>query len=282
MTFLKIIIIIFILILIYNYLTREYKTKYPTILYFGLKGSGKTTLLTAIALDWIRKGKTVYCNYFLPNTIQYNPRRLGQFKPEPESLIICDEIALCFNNRNYQDFPKEVNEFITYQRQHKCTFICATQIFDSFDKKIRGQLDQLYQVKKFARVFVIARQIYKDIKPTDDETDITGRYHYAGLLVGTQVYFIPRYTEYFNSYDPPVLAPLYGERLSITDEQVRHLSTKLWLTDKLRESLKRKIQNIKSFPKRGKECFGRLLSRVLRVFSLVKIKRKRQEDFPEG
>lgn len=253
-----------IFIIIYDRLTKNYKNKYPTILYFGLKGSGKTTILTSIALKWLKQGKTVYSNYALPGCIVYDPRRLGEFCPEPDSLIICDEIALAFNNRNYQDFPKSVNEFITYQRQHRCVFVCATQIFDSFDKKIRGQLDQLYQVKKIGRVFVVARQIIKDIKPTEDGSDITGNYKYAGLLVGTQVKFIPRYTEYYNSFNPPVLPLIYHEKLSITDVQVRHLSNKYWRKDQILSMSKSIVQEIKEIPKKGKKYVS---SKILTVRS---------------
>lgn len=242
-----------VLIIIYDFLTREYKIKYPTILYFGLKGSGKTTILTNIAMKWIKQGKTVYSNYELPGAILYNPRRLGEFYPEPDSLIICDEIALVFNNRNYNDFPQCVNEFITLQRKHRCTFISATQIFDSFDKKIRGQLDQLYQVKKIGRVFVVARQIIKNIEPTEDESDIAGKYHYAGLLVGTQFYFIPRYQEYYNSFDPPKLPIIYNEHLPMSDEQVRHLEDRKWFADKVRKALSEGKAFLKSIPYRIKK-----------------------------
>lgn len=229
MILIKISILLMILIIIYNRITFNYSNRYPTTLYFGLKGSGKSTMLTKIALQELKKGNTVYSNFYIPGCILYDPKRLGEFYPEPESTVICDEIALVFNNRNYQDFPKNVNEFITLQRKHRVRFVCATQIFDSFDKKIRGQIDKMYQIHCYGRVFVVAHQIIKDIRPTEDGSDIAGHYKYAGLIGGLRFAFVPRYVEYFNSFDPPILPVIYTVPLPMSDLQRDHLSLSKWL-----------------------------------------------------
>lgn len=235
----KVLISISIFCVAYNYLTRNYAQKYPTILYFGLKGSGKTTTLTKIALSHIKKGITVYSNVPIPGTIMFDAARLGYFNPQPNSVILIDEIGIIFNNRNfadahYRDQFAVTNKFLKYARQCRCTVYMFTQIFDEMDKKIRGLLDGLYQCKCIGRVFVISRKINKSIAPSDDESDIIGRYRYAGLIGGIQFTFVPRYVQFFESFNPPDFGQSTElERIPITPVQSQSLTIRGWLHYKL-------------------------------------------------
>lgn len=237
----KVLSCICIFLIVYNYLTRNYAQKYPTILYFGLKGSGKTTTLTKIALKNIKKGKTVYSNVPIPGTILFDAARLGYFNPQPDSVILIDEIGIIFNNRNfvdsrYRDQFNVTNKFLKYARQCRCTVYMFTQIFDEMDKKIRGLLDGLYQCKCIGRVFVINRQIIKSIAPSDDESDIIGRYRYAGLIGGIHFTFVPRYVQFFESFNPPDFGSNTDLRqVYMKPSQIRSLNTFGWLSFRLHQ-----------------------------------------------
>lgn len=235
----KILLGVAVFAIVYNYLTRNYSQKYPTILYFGLKGSGKTTTLTKIALKNLKKGVTVYSNVPIPGTILFDAARLGYFNPQPDSVILIDEIGIIFNNRNfadahYRDQFSVTNKFLKYARQCRCTVYMFTQIFDEMDKKIRGLLDGLFQCKCIGRVFVITRKINKTIAPSDDESDIIGRYRYAGLVGGINFTFVPRYVQFFQSFNPPDFGQSTELRqIYMTPSQYRSLDLKGWILYRL-------------------------------------------------
>lgn len=240
---LKFFLILAMIYLIFQVITYRYRNVYPSVLYFGLKGSGKSTWLTKEALRYLRQGRTVYSNFKIPGCILYDPRRLGEFKPEPESVIICDEIGLIFNNRHWDSFPDSVNKLLKLERKYSFVFISATQMFDEMDKKIRGLYDHIYQVTNVAYVFCLRREIIKKQQPTEDGSDIRSTYRYAPVTT-FRVAYVPRYIEYFDSFEAPWLPSLEMETLPITETQIRHLSSAKWFRDEIRIVLLNLIHRI--------------------------------------
>lgn len=120
-----------------------------------------------------------------------------------------------------------------------------SQSYDDVDKKIRDLTDELYIMKRFARVFSIAHRVVKiqDIGHNNEGSGtIIDDYQYCGLLDclfggGLEFTFIPRWVEYFNSYNPKPLPELKLSTLPMNDIQVRHMYTKYWLLDGFKNGL---------------------------------------------
>lgn len=228
--FLKILLILFLLFVIFLLATRKYREYYPLILLFGQKGSGKTTTLTQYAIKYMKRGVKVYANFVIPGAYFFDPKRLGEFSPEPGSLLLIDEIALVWDARNWQNFAS--SKFFKLQRRCKCVCIAATQVFDDFDKRIRDLVDEMWMLSKpLFGVISIRRRVIKRVRPTEDQADIRGHYQFAGLIGGLKFAYIPRYVEYFDSYETPDFRTLASTPYPMSKSQIAHISTKKWMVD---------------------------------------------------
>lgn len=218
--------------IVFHLLTKNYLNPYKLIFIFGKKGSGKTTTLTKIALTNIRKGYKVYSTIDIPGTYLFDIKELGIKTFEPYSVVLCDEIGMVWDARDFSKFPKYVRDFFKYQRQYKLKVYLFSQTFD-VDKKIRDLTDEMYLLKNVARVFSVQRRIIKNIcikDCADGTSTLSEDYKFDSILFGgIKVCFIPRYVAFFKSYDPKKLAYIDGEYLDLNDVQREYLSTSKWI-----------------------------------------------------
>lgn len=223
--------------LVFDRLTRNYLNPYKLIFIFGKKGSGKTTTLTKIALDNIRKGYKVYSTIEIPGTYLFDIRELGLKTFDPYSVVLCDEIGMVWDARDFSKFPKYVRDFFKYQRQYKLKVYLFSQTFD-VDKKIRDLTDEMYLLTNVARVFSVRRRILKKIcikDAADGTSSLSEDYKFDSILFGgIKLTFIPRYVQFFKTYDPKQLAFIDGKYLDLNDLQIEYLSTKKWLLDQIK------------------------------------------------
>ena len=137
------------------------KNPYNSVLYIGKKGSGKSTLITKLVLKyhngsliyyddnekkWKKEKWNIYTNteVNMPFKVhKFDIRKLGTFVPEPNSVVICDEINLIWDNRNFKAFSSDIQEFFRLARKLRCKVIMFSQSFDC-DKKIRTLVDQMW------------------------------------------------------------------------------------------------------------------------------------------
>lgn len=193
----------------------KYRNPYKLILIFGKKGSGKTTLLTKLTLQYLKKGIPVYSNVYIPGAYLFNPLEIGFKEIPPDSVLMIDEVGLIWDSRDFKGFKKEYRDYFKYQRQYRHTVYMLSQTFD-VDKKIRDLTDQMYLIRSFCNVFSIARRINKTITIVHADSG-TGESHLAddmqfdSLLLfwagSVKFTFIPKYTKYFKSFNPPELPP---------------------------------------------------------------------------
>lgn len=202
---------------------------------FGKKGSGKTTTLTKIALDEIKKNKTVYSTIEIPGTKVFEVSEIGYKTFPPHSVILIDEVGMIWDSRDFSKFPKEVRDFFKYQRQYKLKVYLFSQTFD-VDKKIRDLTDEMYLLKNFARVFSIQRRIIKKITISHADNNASGVSNIVDdyrfdlpLFGGLKVVFIPRYITFFKSFDPKKLTYINGEYMDMNELQKSYLSNKGWI-----------------------------------------------------
>lgn len=200
----------------------KYRNPYKLYMVFGKKGSGKTTYMTKLAINYQKKGWTVYCDREIPGCFVFRTEDFGKYQFPENSLVLVDEVGLVWDNRNFKSFPEHVKVYFKYQRQYKNVVYLFSQSFD-VDKKIRDLTDHLYIVQNFFNCFSIARRVTKKItvvhadKSVQGESKIVDDYNIDPLwqcFFGSIVFtYIPHWAMYFKSYNPPVLPPYEAERM---------------------------------------------------------------------
>lgn len=200
--------IIFVSILaicvVFDLLTRKYLNPYKLVVIFGKKGCGKSTLLQKLAVFYTKRGYTCYCNVGdsdIPECIQIpiadlprlaeaghsalhrSDRSLAEaIKKEYQekgikspcalkepAVILCDEINLLWDNRNFKNFSPELQKYFRLQRHYKHIFIGFSQTFDC-DKKIRDLADELLICRRLLRIFIITKSYCKKVVVVSPES----------------------------------------------------------------------------------------------------------------
>lgn len=193
-----IVLIIFILYFIWELTTRKYVNPYTLTIIFGKKGCGKSTLLQKLAHYYHKKGFNVYCNvgdsfdkhvhqiqindlprlseaghaqYKDKNTVlrdqiyqEYQKKHITgcAYSIKPPAAILCDEINLLWDNRNFKNFSPELQRYFRLQRHYRHVFIGFSQTFDC-DKKIRDLSDKLLLCNRVARVWIRTKAYIKKV-----------------------------------------------------------------------------------------------------------------------
>lgn len=188
---------IFALILIWHFATKKYINKYTLTIIFGKKGCGKSTLLQKLAVYYRKRGYHVYCNVGdtdikecsqiqiqdLPKLAEaghrlehYNDRSLvtqieNEYRKKnittlplvkQPAVILCDEINLLWDNRNFKNFSPEMQRYFRLQRHYRHIFIGFSQTFDC-DLKIRNLSDYLVICKRHFRVWITTKAYVKKV-----------------------------------------------------------------------------------------------------------------------
>lgn len=177
--------------LLFDRLTSKYLNPYKLYLIFGKKGCGKSTLLQKLAVYYRKRGYHVYCNIgdttikeCTPIPIDDLPRLAAAAKDKllseaiakeykekkitsppfvkSNSVILCDEINLLWDNRDFKNFSKDMQRYFRLQRHYKHIFIGFSQTYDC-DKKIRDLADVLLICKRTLRVFVTTKAYQKKV-----------------------------------------------------------------------------------------------------------------------
>lgn len=210
------IILILLAVLVFVFLRWAYKYNNPFKLYFviGKKGSGKTSYLCKLALDYTKKGWTIYTNVTdlrIPN-VRYitDISELGDYVPQTHSLLLLDEVSLIWDNRHFKNFKDCTKEFFRLQRHYQCVCYLFSQTFD-VDKKIRDLSDRMYLSTQFLGRWSLLREIDKKIVITEAsseaESRISENLSFRSIFSWRFIY-MPKYQIFFESFVIPVHLPL--------------------------------------------------------------------------
>lgn len=211
----------------------RYRNPYKLIMIFGKKGSGKTTLLTKLALQNIKKGKTVYSTVKIPGTYYYDVQDIGRYAFVEEAVILIDEVGMIWDNRNFKNFRIDVRDWFKLQRHHHNTVYMFSQTFD-VDIKLRVLCDAMYLVRCHMGFFSVARKIRRDImivQPSaETEARIADTLEFVPLwmqIFGSKSViftYIPHWKDFFDSFevDPlPDMPAVYQEIPSALSKKFR-------------------------------------------------------------
>lgn len=194
----------------------KYDNKFKLIYLFGKKGSGKSTLLVKYIYEYTKKGYTVYTNMhdcMFPHCRLINIQDVGDFVPEPYSLLALDEVGIDYDARKFKQFKDSVRDFYKYQRHYKVVCVLASQTWD-VDKKIRDLCDLFYLCLQIGPLSV-AKQIRRKTVLTESTSEAESRI--ADNLKFTSIFswkytWIPKYHKYFDSFVAPVKPYLNFEK----------------------------------------------------------------------
>lgn len=207
------ILLIFVLLcFLVSVYTKRFANPFRLYMIFGKKGSGKTTLLVKLALDYKKKGWTVYSTVKIPGIRHFRAEDIGEYVFPDRSVVFCDEVGIIWDNRNFKNFKAEVRDYFKFQRQYRNIVYLFSQTFD-IDLKLRNLTDGMYLCRCYGGVLSIARKISRSIVLTQasgsDESRIADNLQFEPaimLLFGAQPMlftWIPSYIRYFESFDPP-------------------------------------------------------------------------------
>ena len=219
------------LVLVISLITRKWANPWKLYLVFGKKGSGKSTYLVKLAVKYLKKGYYVYTNMddmCVPGVRWFDINNLGDFVPESNSLLLCDEVGMIWDNRNFKNFKPSVRDFFKLQRHYKVLVYLASQTFD-VDKKLRDLTDGMILNINVLNVFTIGKTIVRKITLTESTSEAESRI--AEDLKFKPFWnwkftYIPKWSKYFNSFVVPELPKLpYREIVSNrAEEELQKLS----------------------------------------------------------
>lgn len=255
---------IVVFVFIYDRATRSYLNPYKLIMVFGKKGSGKTTYLTKVALKNIRAGRKVYSTIYIPGTEMFNVSDIGTYTFPKGSVVLIDEVGMIWDNRDFKNFKPNVRDYFKFQRQYKNTVYLFSQTFD-VDLKLRNLTDEMYLLKNVGRIFSVARKINKNITIQKGDVGkascLVDDYVFSSIFEknGIQFTFIPRYVDFFKSYDPKLLPNIESTYCDMSARQVTLVRTRDFIFIKGMELANRIALKMRYAIKHKKE---RLLNKV--------------------
>lgn len=213
-TFVLIVSVIGFCLYVFKYYCKQFENPYLIEYYVGVRGAGKSTLATKEAIEFQKKGFKVYANFEVFGAYRIDPADIGFYRVPPNSLLLLDEVSLIWSNRDFKNFPREVEAFFRYVRKYHVYTRMYSQNFD-VDAKVRGLVDSIYILIKILNVFTIAKKVKRTIVlhgSTKDEDSgqrtsegfISENFSYD-LPSTWKVCFIPRWIKFFNSFEAPEL-----------------------------------------------------------------------------
>lgn len=210
--FIKFLIFILFLVLAFAVFTAYYAFRFRNRFTFnfiiGKPGTGKTTTMVKLAHEYTKKGWTVYANVDIPNTYRIDDSDITKYELKEYSVLLIDEIALIFNNRNFAKFTDEQRRWWKTYRHRKIKIYAFSQALD-VDKSVRLLLTKIYICVNYFGVYTILKEVKRKFpvisKDKEGESQITDEYRVSPFFMAPfgarKFVFIPRWAKYFNSFE---------------------------------------------------------------------------------
>ena len=241
-------IVICVVFGIFHLLTKNYLEDSSFNLVIGKPGVGKSTILTMIAAEAFSYHKHVFStepitvtlrNPRIPRLLRFpyhllykyskrfrdshedekinletviiDPKNLFRYQLPRGSVVLIEEIGICFNNRRYKEFSDDLVEYFKRYRHDHVTFWCASQSMDC-DVTIRRIISRYWLVVKKFRVFSVMTKLVctpRKVQPgpgspaTIEDDFIEDPKLMKPVTGGMRICFIPRWVNMFDSYNVP-------------------------------------------------------------------------------
>lgn len=191
---------------------------------FGLPGAGKSTFLAFCAacalagkslnighLFWktsmqdFSKYERVYSNYPIEGCYKLDTDKIGIFEFS-NCLILIDEIACLWSNRNWKNFSADVSDFISLHRHFNVDIIYCGQSYRDCDLKIRERTENVMHIEaSHIPGFTKITPLHKFMDVVNCQ--IAEGYEPANALGVTRINR-KKFYSMFDSYEKPALKPL--------------------------------------------------------------------------
>lgn len=187
---------------------------------FGLPGVGKTLLASWIAnravqgksinkhgftlAQFDKQYQRVYTNFPIQGAYMLDFETIGVCKYEYVCMI-CDELQLFADSRNFKTFSDDLKAFFSEHRKHHIDFIWLSQSPNNADKRIRDLTHRLYYIDRWYFNLVRCREIVTEF----DVASMSTRGYFAGGI-NTHYFYAPALYKYCDTYhiiNPRELAP---------------------------------------------------------------------------
>ena len=177
---------------------------------FGLPGSGKSLLLSYLSYR-ASIGKSlnyhgfhiqnfdyqyVFTNFPCDGCYSLDFDTLGNVYYH-DCLMVCDEIQLFADSRNYRNFGDNLKYFFSMHRHDKIDFIYASQSYENVDKRIRSLTDRLYYIDSWFFNTIRVREILSFFDVSHG--NISEGYEYARGF-NTKYFFAKRLYKYNDTW----------------------------------------------------------------------------------
>lgn len=213
-------ITVFVLFVYFSIVARPFKNDYLLKIIFGRKGSGKSTLLTKYSIMFNKLGWHVFSDSPIFGTYKLNADWMGVYDFPENSVLLIDEGAITFHQRNWKQFKTTMKDFFVMQRHKRVYVIVASQSFN-LDKVIRDLSDQLFLLVNYMGIFTVAKRIHRGTKLVNQENDgdgFIGDSYTWDLPWYWDFVYIPRWVKFFNSYRSDPLPPVSRDRWKFENE----------------------------------------------------------------
>lgn len=205
-----ILIPVLILFLTYSFfaiLSMKWSNHFKLIFLFGKKGSGKSTLLVKYMYKYACKGYTIYTNMsdcMWPGARIIRIEDIGDFIPEPFSLLCLDEVGIYYDARKFKTFKDSTRDFYKLQRHYKVVVLMTSQTWD-VDKKVRDLCDNFYAITALGPLSIgkqIKRKTVVTEASSEGESRIADNLKFTSPLSWNYTW-LPRWHRYFDSFIAP-------------------------------------------------------------------------------
>lgn len=223
---LKIIFAVFIgFVLFTAYWWYKCRNPYKLTMIIGKKGAGKTTDIQRRTFEALSKGWTVYSTCAVAGARLIDAKQLGISSLPPNSLILIDEAGIIWNNRDYKEFNGDMRRYFKLQRHAKHRIVLYSQAWDT-DVTLRRLCDELWLMKNLFNCYSVSRRILRSItlisaEKMQGEGQIADDLKYDSLLFfwcgSVRFTFIPKYMNYFDSFEMEEKPPLEYKELPIPE-----------------------------------------------------------------
>ena len=177
--------------------------------------------MVKLAYKYRKKGYTVYANVDIPGTYRVNDSDITKYQLKRKSVLLIDEIALIWSNRNFKKFTDEDRAWWKLYRHRELIIYAFSQAMDA-DKTVRLLCSKIFTVQNYFGIYTVLKEVKRKFpvisKDHDGESQITEEYKLSPFFLapfGARMYtFIPRWAKYFNSFDA---APLPEKEFRFID-----------------------------------------------------------------
>ena len=142
----------------------------------GLPGVGKSLLCSYLGHRFVEgktlnfrgfnvqrdcRGDRLYTNYPCSGAYKLDFDKLG-IADYKDAFMLCDEIQLFADSRNFKTFGDNLTEWFTTHRKDHIDFVYCTQDFSMVDKRIRAVTDRIYYVDSSSNMIKQLQETWKE------------------------------------------------------------------------------------------------------------------------